>query len=86
MGAGVEGQRQLHDMLEIAGEHGLALAMGKAIRLQGDEGAADDGKQSERDPCAEQRPWRGGDPVVWGERGDGREIVEKDEAEENSGG
>ena len=58
MGAGVKGQRQLHDMFEITGENRLTLAMREAVRLQGDERAADDREQSERHPCAEQRPGR----------------------------
>ena len=36
MGAGVEGQRQLHDVLEIARQHRLALAVRQPIRVQRD--------------------------------------------------
>lgn len=42
MRAAVEGQRQLHDVFEIACEDGLTLAMCEAIRLQCDEGTAHD--------------------------------------------
>jgi hypothetical protein len=58
MSAGVEGQRQLHDVLEIARQHRLALAVRQPIRMQGDRGAAADGKQAERRPGRQQRPRR----------------------------
>ena len=50
MGAGMEGQRQLHDVLEIARQHRLALAVRQPIRVQRDRSAASDGKQAERRP------------------------------------
>jgi hypothetical protein len=50
MRAGVEGQRQLHDVFEIIGQHRLALAMREAIRMKRHHRAADDGEQAERNP------------------------------------
>ena len=60
MRAGVEGQRQLHDVLEIARQHRLALAVRQPIRMQRDRGAAQNGKQAERRPGRQQRPRRRG--------------------------
>ena len=59
MDAGVIGQRQLHDVVEVVGQHRLTLAVRQPVGLQGDEGAADDGEQPETDPGREQRPDRG---------------------------
>ena len=58
MGAGVEGQRQLHDVLEIVGQHRLALAVRQLVGIERDERAARDGEQAERHPGAQQRPGR----------------------------
>ena len=58
MGAGVESQRQLHDVLEIIRQHRLALAVREPIGVQGDRGTASDGKQAERRPGRQQ--WPGG--------------------------
>ena len=58
MVAGVEVHRQLHDVLEIAGQHRLALAVRQPVGMQGDGGAADNGEQAERRPGAQQRPGR----------------------------
>ncbi len=52
MVAGVEVQRQLHDVLEIAGQHRLALAVRQPVGMQGDGGAAQNGEQAERRPGA----------------------------------
>ena len=59
MGAGVKGQRQLHDVLEIIGQHRLALAVRQLVGMQRNGRAAHDGEQAERDPCRQQRPRRG---------------------------
>ena len=58
MGAGMEGQRQLHDVLEIVGQHRLALAVGEAVGVQRHHGAAADREQAERRPGREQWPGR----------------------------
>ena len=58
MGAGVEGQRQLHDVFEIIGQHRLALAMRQLVGVERDRGAAQDGEQAERHPGRQQRPGR----------------------------
>ena len=50
MGAGVESQRQLHDVLEIIGQHRLALAVRQPVGVERDERAARDGEQAERHP------------------------------------
>ena len=47
MGAGVEGQRQLHDVLEIVRQHHLALAVRQPVGMQRDGRAAQDGEQAE---------------------------------------
>ena len=60
MGAGVEGQRQLHDVLEIIGQHRLALAVRQPIGMQRDRGTASNGEQAECRPRREQRPRRRG--------------------------
>ena len=60
MGAAVEGQRQLQDMLEIAGQHRLALAMRQPVGVQRHRGAAPDGEQAEPRPGRQQRPGGGG--------------------------
>jgi len=56
MGAGVEGQRQLHDVFEIVGQHRLTLAMRQLIGVERNRGAAQDGEQPERHPGRQQRP------------------------------
>ena len=58
MGAGVERQRQLHDVLEIAGQHRLTLAVRQPVGVQRDRGAAADGEQAESSPGRQQRPGR----------------------------
>ena len=58
MGAGVEGQRQLHDVLEIIGQHRLALAVRQPVGMERDHRAAGDGEQAERHPGRQQRPRR----------------------------
>ena len=58
MGAGVEGQRQLHDVLEIIGQHRLALAVRQPVGMERDQRAARDGEQAERHPGRQQRPGR----------------------------
>ena len=58
MGAGVEGQRQLHDVLEIIGQHRLALAVRQLVGMERDQRAARDGEQAERHPGRQQRPGR----------------------------
>ena len=58
MGAGVEGQRQLHDVLEIIRQHRLALAVRQPVGVQRDRGTAADGEQAERRPRRQQRPGR----------------------------
>ena len=63
MGAGVEGQRQLHDVLEIAGQHRLALAVRQPVGVQRDRRAAADGEQAERRPGRQQRPGRRRSPA-----------------------
>ncbi|MGY3618774.1 hypothetical protein ACVJGD_004970 [Bradyrhizobium sp. USDA 10063] len=60
MGAGVKGQRQLQDMLEIIGQDRLPLAMREPVGMQRHDGTTPDREQAERDPGREQRPWRGG--------------------------
>ena len=60
MGAGVESQRQLHDVLEIIRQHRLTLAMGQPIRMKRYGGAAADGEQAESRPGRQQRPCRRG--------------------------
>ena len=60
MGAGMEGQRQLHDVFEIVRQHRLALAVGQPVGVKGYRGAAEDGEQAERHPGGEQRPGRVG--------------------------
>ena len=61
MGAGVEGQRQLQDVLEIVGQHRLALAVREPVGMQRDQRAAADGEQPERrprPPAAARPSWR----------------------------
>ena len=58
MGAGVESQRQLHDVFEIIGQHRLALAVRQLVGVERDNGAAADGEQAERHPGRQQRPGR----------------------------
>ena len=58
MHAGVIGQRQLQDVIEVVGQDRLALAVRQPVGVQGDERAADDGEQAEPDPGPEQRPDR----------------------------
>ena len=58
MGAGVEGQRQLQDVLEIVGQHRLALAVREPVGLQRHDRAAADGEQPERHPGQQERPGR----------------------------
>jgi hypothetical protein len=58
MGAGVEGQRQLHDVLEIAGQHRLALAVRQPIGVQRDRGTTQNCKQAKPRPGRQQRPGR----------------------------
>ena len=58
MGAGVEGQRQLQDVLEIVGQDRLALAVREPVGLQGHERAARNGEEPERDPGRQERPGR----------------------------
>ena len=58
MGAGVEGQRQLHDVFEIIGQHRLALAMRQPVGVERDHRAAGDGEQAKRHPGRQQRPCR----------------------------
>ena len=58
MGAGVEGQRQLHDVLEIVGQHRLTLAVRQPVGMERDQRAAGDGEQAERHPGRQQRPRR----------------------------
>ena len=58
MGTGVEVQRQLHDVLEIARQHRLALAVCQPVGMQCHRRAASNGEQAERDPCEQQRPGR----------------------------
>ena len=52
MGTSVKSQRQLHDVIEIAGQHRLTLAMGEAVGMKRDAGIAGNREQPERDPCA----------------------------------
>ena len=59
MGAGVEGQRQLHDMLEIIRQHGLTLAVRQSVGVKSDGGAAQNDEQTEGRPGRQQRPRRG---------------------------
>ena len=58
MRAGVERHRQLQDVLEIARQYGLALAVREAVRMQRDDRADADGEQAEGGPGREQRPRR----------------------------
>ncbi|MGY3471082.1 hypothetical protein ACVW0I_007953 [Bradyrhizobium sp. LM6.11] len=58
MCAGMEGQRQLQDVLEIVGQHRLALAVREPVGLQGHERAAGDGEQPECHPGHQKRPGR----------------------------
>ena len=58
MRAGVEGHRQLQDVLEIAGQHRLALAVREPVGLRARHRADADGEQAERGPGGEQRPGR----------------------------
>ncbi|MGY4329319.1 hypothetical protein ACVWWG_003736 [Bradyrhizobium sp. LB7.2] len=55
---GMEGQRQLQDVLEIVGQHRLALAVREPVGLQGHERAAGDGEQPECHPGHQKRPGR----------------------------
>lgn len=50
MGAGVEGQRQLHDVFEIAGQHRLALAVRQLVGVERYGRPAQDGEKAERGP------------------------------------
>jgi len=59
MRAGVEGQRQLHDVLEIIRQHRLTLAVRQPVGMQRDRRAATYGEQAERRPGRQQRPRRG---------------------------
>ena len=70
MGAGVEGQRQLHDVLEIVRQHGLALAVRQPIGMQRDPGTASNGEQAECRPGREQRPGRRGPEACGGFAGE----------------
>ncbi len=58
MGAGMKGQRQLHDVLEIIRQHHLALAVRQLVGVERDRRAAEDREQAERNPGREQRPRR----------------------------
>ena len=60
MGAGMEGQRQLHDVFEVIRQHRLTLAMGQPIGVKGHGGATADGEQAESRPGRQQRPCRRG--------------------------
>src|SRR3954447_18018516 len=60
MGARMEGQRQLQDVLEIVRQDRLPLAVGEPVGLQRYDRAAGDGEQSERDPGNHERPRQGG--------------------------
>ena len=54
MRGAVEAQRQLQDVFEIGREDDLAPAMGKPIRMQRDERAAQYGEQPKADPGGDQ--------------------------------
>ncbi len=56
MGAGVERQRQLHDVLEIIRQHRLALPVRQPVGVQRDRRTAPYGEQAERRPGRQQRP------------------------------
>ncbi len=58
MGAGVEGQRQLHDVFEIIRQHRLTLTVRQLVGMERDRGAAQDREQAERHPGGQQRPGR----------------------------
>ena len=55
MGAAVERERKLQQVLEIVGQHALLAPVREAVRMQRDQHAAADGEQSEPDPGGEQR-------------------------------
>jgi len=54
MGGAMKRHRQLQHMLEIAGEHRLATAMGEPVGMKRDGNAARDGEQAETDPGDDQ--------------------------------
>ena len=51
--AAVEIERQLQDVIEIAGHHHMALTMRQPVGIQRHQRAADDGEQPERHPRPE---------------------------------
>ena len=55
MGDAVIGLRQLQHMLEIVGKDGEAAPVRQAVGMERHHGAAHDGEDAERGPCAEQR-------------------------------
>ena len=69
MGAAVEAERQLQDVLEIVGHHRVAAAVRQPVGVQRDQRAAGDGEQPEAHPAAEQhgrdRVQAGAAPRLW---------------------